>query len=629
LTWAVAVLSPSGLAGAAPPEGGGALEVEIEVDARELPRRLITTTIRMPCRGGPCAVWYPRWIQGTHSPWGQVADVGGLHFEDPQGRTIPWRRDAVELHRFIADVPEGVDHLTARLVTICNESSHLRGGHLSYGNRSLGIINWNTCILYPEGTPAAALRVRPRLRLPEGWSLASALRSSGRQGDLLTFEPVSLEELVDRPLIAGEHLRSLPLDAGTDPPAVLHIASEVPAALEVEGTVAGLYGQVVREAGALFGACHYPEYHFLVTCSDELGYLGLEHLTSSINGVRQRDLLDAKSRRGWVANLIPHEYAHAWCGKYRRPVGMCTPDFHTPMKTELLWVYEGLDTYLGDLLMVRGGLVGPDEYREMLAWRLGDLLRRQGRRWRPLDDTAVASSILRAPSANWDDLRRGQEAFYLEGALLWLEADAIIRADSHGTRSLDDFCQRFMGPIPLAGAVVPYDRAEIVALLEPLAKHDWAAWFDRRVSAPTDALSLDVVARCGYRIAYSTKPSGYLEYLQELDEGMISARDSLGLTLTRDGKVTIVNAGTAADRGGLLPGMQILGVNGWRFSPKRFLQALEDTPARRRIELVAAQGDQLRNLVLEYSDGPRYLELVRDPAQPDLLGAILKPRRSR
>ena len=193
---------------------------------------------------------------------------------------------------------------------------------------------------------------------------------------------------------------------------------------------------------------------------------------------------------------------------------MCTPDFQSPMKTELLWVYEGLGEYLGELLMVRSGLAEPGEYREMLAWTLGDLIRRDGRRWRSLEDTAVAGNLLRGPSPNWNDLRRGQD-YYQEGALIWLEADAIIRDVSHGERSLDDFCKRFLGPSEKPGKVVPYDRAEIVAILKELADQDWAAFFDRRVSSPLDALPLDAVARCGYRVGYASKPSGYLEYLQK------------------------------------------------------------------------------------------------------------------
>ena len=387
----------------------------------------------------------------------------------------------------------------------------------------------------------------------------------------------------------------------------------------------------MNEAHALFGAAHYPEFHFLITCSDDLGYLGLEHRTSSLNGVRERDLLDDKKRKGWVANLIPHEYVHSWCGKYRRPAAMCTPNFHTPQKTRLLWVYEGLTEYLGEVLMVRSGLIALPEYREMLAAQLGALMRRQGRSWRPLEDTAVASPILRAASANWNDLRRSQD-YYPEGALVWLEADAIIRDLSQGKHSLDDFCKKFLGQVQNRSdarpdaLVVPYDLPEIVRDLKQLADYDWDAFFARHVTATQENLPLDVVGRCGYRLGYTTKSPAYLDYLQGRAGGdLLSARDSLGLTFHGDGRIADVAPALPGDKAGLAPGMHVLGVNSKKFSRERLDDALADSVARRKIEFLLLDGEQFRTVTVDYADGLRYLELVRQPERPDVLGAILKP----
>ncbi|HXY34200.1 MAG TPA: hypothetical protein VEI07_08235, partial [Planctomycetaceae bacterium] len=390
-----------------------------------------------------------------------------------------------------------------------------------------------------------------------------------------------------------------------------------------------LYTRVVNEAHALFGTAHYPEFHFLITCSDDLGYLGLEHLTSSLNGVRERDLLDDKKRKGWVANLIPHEYVHSWCGKYRRPAAMCTPNFHTPQKTRLLWVYEGLTEYLGEVLMVRSGLIPEPEYREMLAAQFGALMRRQGRSWRPLEDTAVASPILRAASANWNDLRRSQD-YYPEGALVWLEVDALVRDLSQGKHSLDDFCKKFLGENHSDTRVVPYELPEIAQDLKQLADYDWDTFFARHITATQQELPLDVVGRCGYRLQYTTKSPAFLDYLQQLPAGnLLSARDSLGLTFHSDGRIADVAPGLPGDKAGLAPGMRVLGVNSKKFSRERLDDALADSVARRKIEFLLLDGEQFRTLTVEYADGMRYLELVRNADRPDLLAEILKPVASR
>jgi predicted metalloprotease with PDZ domain len=628
--------------------------LQIEVDARELARRLVHAEIRIPCQPGPLKLWYPKWIPGCHGADGPLQNVGGFRVETTDGKPLRWKRDEVELFCVHCDVPAGVNEVRVRLDYICNEAAVLAAGYLSYGNSSVGVLNWNTCLVYPEGPTAEQIRVELRLRLPALWRYATALKSAGAPtSDPVTFQPVSLEQLIDSPLIAGEHLRTIALD--TTPKAFLHVASESPGALRLDKKVIDLYTRVVNEAHALFGAAHYPEFHFLITCSDDLGYFGLEHLTSSLNGVRERDLLDDNKRKGWVANLIPHEYVHSWCGKYRRPAAMCTPNFHTPQKTRLLWVYEGLTEYLGEVLMVRSGLIANPEYREMLAAQFGSLMRRQGRNWRPLEDTAVASPILRAASANWNDLRRSQD-YYPEGALVWLEADAIVRDRSQGKHSLDDFCKKFLGEngsearvaphngaqdnaAPQNGAqdnvaphngaqynVVPYDLPEIVHDLKQLADYDWDTFFARHVTATQQDLPLEVVGLCGYRLRYATKSPAYLDYLQQRAGGdLLSARDSLGLTFHSDGRIADVAPGMPGDKAGLAPGMRVLGVNGKKFSRERLDDGLSDTVARRKIEFLLLDGEQFRTLSVEYADGLRYLELMRNPDRPDALGEILKP----
>jgi predicted metalloprotease with PDZ domain len=604
--------------------------LQMEVDARDLPRHLLHSQITIPCQPGKLKIWYPKWVPGTHGPYGPLQNVGGLRLETLDGQALPWHRDDVELYCVTCDVPAGVMEVRARLDYICNEAAMDAAGAFSYGNASVGIINWHNCLLYPDGPSCDDIKVRLSLRLPARWRFATVLKVEQEKAGLVTFRAETLTDLVDSPLIGGEHLRTIKLGSGSLPPAFLHLASESSGALQLGPKVVDLYSRVVTEAGALFGAAHYPEFHFLVTCSDDLGYLGLEHHASSLNGVRERDLIEDDKRKDWVANLIPHEYAHSWCGKYRRPRGMCTPNFHTPQKMQLLWVYEGLTTYLGDVLMVRSGLIGPQEYREMLAWNvIGGLTYRQGRRWRSLEDTAVASYLLRASSRNWNDLRREQD-YYYEGMLFWLEADAIIRERSNGKRNLDDFCKKFMGTLPTQAKIVPYELPEIIKILKELADYDWEQLITRRVSAPMETLPLDVVGRCGYRLQYATKPSAYLEHIQSGNRrgSFIAARDSLGLTFSEDGRILNVNPGMVGDKAGLGPGMEVIGVNGRKFSRQRLLDALADSITRRKIELLLLEGDRFRTLVLDYADGPRYLELVRDKSKPDILADILKPAGS-
>lgn len=596
----------------------------VDVDARELPRRLMHSTLEIPCQAGPLRLWYPKWFPGSHGPHGRVEDVAGFRVETLAGKPIAWQRDDVETHCFIVQVPDGCTSIRVKMDTITESIGADRAGIHTVGNRDLGVFNWNTCVVYPEGIAADTLQVSLRLRLPEGWKFATAMKdeaAKSKAGEIV-FLPVSLTTLIDSPLIAGRHVKTFKLDAGAAPAAFLHLTSESAEALNLDPKVVELYSRLVREAWALFGSAPYPEYHFLVVCSDQLGTFGLEHLACSLNGVGERGLLEERLRRGWwIANLLPHEYAHAWCGKYRRPSAMITTDFHTPQKTRLLWVYEGLTEYLGEVLSVRCGLRTTDDYKLTMTNNLRTLSRITGRQWRTLEDTGTAAHLGRNAGPSWNQLRRGQD-FYMEGMLLWYECDTIIREKSSGAKTLDDFCKRFFAPVAGKKTVAGYDFADVVRDLNATAEYDWDNFLKRRVATPQEALPLDVVGRLGYRLKYADRPLG--GGLPWVDTPTPLA-DTLGMTI-RDGIVTSVDPNFPADKAGFTVGMKVLGVNNRKLTVNRLRDAIADSVTRRQVEFLLEDGEEFRTITVPYADGPRYLQLERHPDKPDVLGEILKPQ---
>ncbi len=597
--------------------------LDMEVDITDLPRQLIHAKISVPAKHGPLALWYPKWVPGIHAPRGPVQNLAGFRITSPAGEKLDWRRDDEELYRFQVDVPEGVESVLVHLDYIANQASVNSKGVDVHGNALLGAINWNTCVVYPQGHRAEDIRVNLRVRLPKGWRYGTSLPTKRTEGGQVHFESVSLQTLLDSPLICGENFRTIDLKSEQLPPAYLHLTSESATAIQLDDDLVAKYRRLIAEGGLMFGGAPYDEYHFLVTCSDQVGGLGLEHLRSSLNGVTERSLIDAKLRRGWAANLLPHEYVHAWCGKYRRPRGMTTSDFHTPKHTELLWIYEGLTTYLGEVLAARCGLHTYDEQLEHLAVMISRLNNRKGRRWRSLEDTAISSYHLRARSQHWGSLRRSQD-YYQEGMLYWMEADAIIRQRTDGQKSLDDFCQRFFAHTSDQD-ILPYDLDEVYSILAELSDYGWPGFFDRRVYRVQEQLPLDVVARCGYRLQYATEPSDYVKANEDRFKA-INETDSIGVYLAAEGKVNDVVPGSAADQAGLAPGMEIIGVNGRKFSKERFRDAIAESISQRTIELLIAEGERFRTITVDYADGPRFLKLVRDSGKADILKDIMAAR---
>lgn len=597
----------------------------LEVDAREAPRKILHARLTIPVTPGPLTLYYPKWLPGEHGPTGPILNLAGLKLS-AGGQTLSWQRDPLEMYAFRCQIPPGASSLEVALDFLLPVGGD---GFTSAASTTaqLAVINWNQVLLYPQGRRADDLLYTVRLQLPSGWRYATALRRARESAGVIEFEPVSLTTLVDSPLLAGAHMRTITLTTEHSPPTFIHLAADSPEALEMSPKMIADLKQLVGEAGALFGAYHHTEYHFLLALSDHVAHFGLEHHQSSDNRVPERTLLEDTLRKIHIG-VLSHEYVHSWNGKYRRPADLTTSDYSQPMVGDLLWVYEGLTQYLGNLLAARSGLWSPEEYEQALAVAAAALDHRPGRSWRPLADTTRAAQILYGAPAAWDAWRRGVD-FYDEGWLLWLEVDAIIRSETRGARSLDDFCRRFHGGTSGSPTVKPYTFDDLVATLSEIAPHDWRGFFTTRLAATTPRAPLGGIERSGWRVVYRETPSDFQQALEEVSR-ILDLAYSLGLRLRDDGLILDVLPETVAARAGLGPGMRLVAVNGRRFAPHILRAALRVAKTSSDpIELLVESDEFYKTYRLAYHEGERYPHLERDASRPDLLGQILTPRQTR
>ncbi|MGH3835392.1 MAG: hypothetical protein ACRDSF_06770, partial [Pseudonocardiaceae bacterium] len=442
----------------------------------------------------------------------------------------------------------------------------------------------------------------------------------------VNFEAASLTTLVDSPVLAGEYFRAVPLSTGT--PAVgMSIAADSPAALQASPQFTDAMWKLVDEAKALFGAEPYKNYNFLFTLSDRVAHFGLEHHQSSDSRVAERALIDEAQGR-LALGVLPHEYVHSWNGKYRRPAGLATPDFQTPMQGEMLWVYEGLTQYYGNVLAVRSGLWTPQQYDDTLAQAAASLDHTPGRLWRPLIDTTVAAQLLYSAPPEWSAERRGVD-FYNEGWLIWLDAGTLIRQLTSGQRSLDDFCRRFHGGQAGPPVVKPYTFDDVVATLNEVAPYDWRAFFNQRLYTTDFHAPLGGIERGGWRLTYDAQQGQRIMDL-EAARKRVEMGYSLGLRLNTDGLITDVIPGMPAAEATLGPGMTVAAVDGKAFSPDTLRDAVGAAKTSKEpIQLLVNNEGALINYPIDYHGGELYPHLVRDGAKPDLLSQTIAPRTPR
>jgi predicted metalloprotease with PDZ domain len=617
-------------ASSASPAGGtrgsggprAALPTTVEVDAREAPRGIEHVHLVMPVQPGKLTLLYPKWLPGEHAPTGPIGGMAALKFS-VNGNRLEWQRDADNMFAFHLVIPAGANALDI-LFDVDAVSDASDDNALRLSTESVAIVLWNELVLYPAGVQSDAMQFTAKLTVPSGWQIGTALPQTGAAGATTQFATVTLTTLIDSPVITGRHFRTVDLD-GT-PAAYLHIAADSEAALAITPETTAQLRKLVREATTLFGATHYNEYHFLLTLSDRIAYEGIEHHQSSDNRLAERALIDDELRHSsGMQTLLSHEYVHSWNGKYRRPAGLATGNYDAPMHGELLWVYEGLTEYLGTVLAARSGLASPTDSRDTWANDAAWLQTRQGRDWRPLADTAVAAQISYTQASQWRARTRATD-FYIESAMLWLEADTLIRTKTQGAKSLDDFCRLFYGPPSTGPKVIPYIFDDVVKALDSVMPYDWRGFWTVRLNRLTPTAPLEGLAASGWHLRFAAEPSAEQKGEAALNK-QTNLNYSLGFALKDDGAVIAdVLPGSPADAAGLAPDSALIAVDARKYSKDVLDDALKSAAdTTRTIKLLVEKDEMFGTVDLRYAGGPRYPRLERD-AGPDLLTAISAPR---
>jgi predicted metalloprotease with PDZ domain len=598
--------------------------IRIAVDLRDATKYIFHATLEFPVKEGPLTLVYPKWIPGDHAPTGPVRDLTGLKFR-AGGKEIPWLRDDVDMYVFHCNIPAAAETLEVSLDYL-SPSTAQSAWENSAATSQLAMLNWFLVMLYPQGVKSDDLTYEASLRLPAGWKYGTALPLAKESGSEIEFQAASLTTLMDSPVIAGAHLRTIELSKGEQSEHRIHIAADSAAANEPTPDQVQHLRQLVAETGALFGARHYRRYDFLLALTDYMHSDGVEHHESSDNRVGERMLRDPLLFETQM-DLLPHEYFHSWNGKYRRPEGLATPDYQAPMKGDLLWVYEGLTQYYGTMLAARSRFWTPDGLRETLASQVAYLNDRPGRTWRDLQDTAISVQLLYGSRQEGSSWRRSVD-YYDESTLIWLEADTIIRAKTQGKKSLDDFCRKFHGGQNTPPKIVPYTFEDVVAAMQEIAPYDWRTFFTERLNSHGPGAPLGGLENSGWRLVFNDSMNEH----QRAEDAVGHTTDvqfSLGMILHDPGsensdEVSDVIPGSPAAQAGIAPGMRLLAVNGRRWTPEILREAIQRAKAsKERIEFLIENEEFFQTYRIDYHGGERYPHLERN-GKPDLLSDIAR-----
>ena len=608
------LLLATNLLAAAPPP------IQIHADLTDAPRKIFHADVDIPVHPGSLDLISPEWIPGAHGPDGPIVNIAGLRFA-VDGKSLAWHRDPIDTYEYHLDIPAGASMLHAHLDCV------------SRCTRTSATLEWEALLLYPAHLPVRQIAIQPTVTVPPQWGIGTQLKPltaydpQHPAGGTVQYATTTVEMLEDSPVMTGLYFHEYALAPDVSPQHYMDVIGPTAASIEARPETVEQMSRLVHEGFAIYGPPHYTSYHFLILLKGDEGGGGLEHHESSDNTL-QKDFFTSYKPSVGMAGLLPHEFTHSWNGKYRRPDGLATPDFATPMQDNLLWVYEGLTNYLGDVLGERIGMVTADQYRQDLALTAAEMESQSGRAWRSIEDTTFDSAKPRngsARSRSWNSWKRGTD-YYPEGTLLWLDVDTTIRRLTQGRKSLRDFLQTFLqkggSGVP---RVEPYSLSELEAELNKVVPNDWNGFFQTRVYEVQTHVNMEGIEQAGYRLEFTADPTPEME--RELKQNpSLTTWFSVGLDADKDGTIRDVRVGSAADVARLAPGQKITVIDGRVFSIDVFKEALQAAKGKPSpIQLMVQDEDTVAPVSINYPDGLRYPRLSRVNTTPDVLTDILKP----
>ena len=587
----------------------------LNVDATNTEQGIFRVKETIPvAKAGPMALLFPKWLPGAHSPRGEIEKLAGLVIK-ANGRVIPWTRDMVDVFAFHIDVPQGARNLDVEFQFI-SATKPDQGRIVATPN--MISLEPNSVSLYPAGYFTRQIPIQMTVKFPTGWTAAGAVPAKAN-GSTYVYDKTNYEILVDSPLLAGRYGKTWPLSERVN----LNVFADDPKELAATPEQIDAHKRLVEQAEKTFGSHHYDHYEFLLSISDQLGGIGLEHHRSSENGVTPGYFTEWNASPG-RRNLLPHEFTHSWDGKFRRGAELWTPDYRTPMRDKSLWVYEGQTQFWGYVLQARSGLVSKQDTLDAYAGIAGSYDLAPARQWRDLIDTTNDPIISARRPKGWTSWQRSED-YYNEGLMVWMEVDAMLRQKSGGTKSIDDFAKAFFGIRNGDWGEVTYTFDDVANTLNAIVPYDWAGFLTKRLTETGQPAPVDGFAMNGYKLVYTAEPTKYFTNAEK--SGGVNVTYSIGLSVAKDGEATAVIWDSPAFNAGMDVGTVIQAVNGTAYSGDVLKAAIVAAQTSKEpIKLLVKSGPRYREVAIDYHGGPRYPRLQKTGTGETGLDKLLMPR---
>lgn len=415
-----------------------------------------------------------------------------------------------------------------------------------------------------------------------GWRVATAMTAAEVDADGFgTYVAADYDELIDHPVEIAAW-RAVHFEARGTPHRIVLSGSHSEHGVDLDRLASEVQKICEWQIDLFGGAAPFPRYDFLCLATRD-GYGGLEHRAST-SLIVQRDHLprahghDEKGYRG-LLGLFSHEYFHSWLVKRIKPADFTPYDLTRENLTRQLWLFEGFTSYYDDLALLRAGVIDAPTYLKLVAETISRVYSLPGHRAQTLEDASLDAWIkYYRPDENSPN---ATVSYYAKGALVALALDLHLRRATAGRVSLDTVMQALWAQ----HAEAPLHDGDFEALAEAVSGLELGGFFERALRG-TDGLPLD-----------QQTPAFGVDWRWRVGESDDKADPvTLGAKFEKAGaaRVKTVLPGGPAQRAGLAPGDEVIGLDGWRVDAATLPDVLKALAPGVPIALHSARDGRLR-----------------------------------
>ncbi len=304
----------------------------------------------------------------------------------------------------------------------------------------------------------------------------------------------------------------------------------------------------INEQFLLFKSFPTERYHFLIQVLPFQFYHGVEHAYSTVIAIGPAYNLMRKDLYDELLGVSSHELFHTWNVKNIRPKEMLPYKYNTENYATTGYIYEGLTTYYGDLMLYRSGIFSDADYFKTLTQQFQKHLDNHGR---------FNYSVAQSSFDTWLDgyvpgVPNRKVSIYTEGCLLAFMADAQIRAQTNNNASLDNVLLALYNDFGKNN--IGYTANDYQTIIEHVTGQNWNNFFNNYIEGtlPYNDLLISSLAYFGLELSIVTSKRPYESFL--------------GFKVSEQNNETIVqniHPGSLAEAAGLAIKDKIIGVNGF------------------------------------------------------------------